>query len=137
MKFLCESMKVLDFLRLRKDNEHPLEKVKSILLWPEVLPFVTKKISLIPEIKAEKAQKAPPNGSFFLASQVIKAKSMIYLSFSFNASKYCGSVLKNDIVVVVVVVGVADELLSYFQLSDCFESLVETCPKRKIVVGAA
>ena len=109
--------------------------------------MLQKKISLIPEIKAEKAQKAPPNGSFFLASQVIKAKSMIYLSFSFNASKYCGSVLKNDIVVVVVVVavvevvvvvvGVADELLSYFQLSDCFESLVETCPKRKIVVGAA
>ena len=35
-----------------------------------------------------------------------------------NASKYCGSVLKNDFVVVVgggVVVGVPDELLSYFQ----------------------
>ena len=36
-----------------------------------------------------------------------------------NASKYCGSVLKNDFVVVVVVVvvvvgvGVADELLSF------------------------
>ena len=29
-----------------------------------------------------------------------------------NASNYCGSVLKNDFV---VVVGVADELLSYFQ----------------------
>ena len=40
-----------------------------------------------------------------------------------NASKYCGSVFKNDFVVVVA----ADELLSYFQESDCFENPVETC----------
>ena len=32
-----------------------------------------------------------------------------------NASKYCGSVLKNEFVAVVVGVGVANELLSYFQ----------------------
>ena len=32
-----------------------------------------------------------------------------------NASKYYGSVLKNDFVVVIVVLVVADELLSFFQ----------------------
>ena len=57
-----------------------------------------------------------------------------------NASKYCGSVLKNDfvvVVVVVVVVGVLTNFYHKFKESDNFESLVETCPKRKIVVGAA
>ena len=60
-----------------------------------------------------------------------------------NASKYCGSVLKNDFVVVVivvvlvVVVGVLTNFYHIFKESDDFESLVETCPKRKIVVGAA
>ena len=59
-----------------------------------------------------------------------------------NASKYCGSVLKNDFVVVVVlivvvVVGVLTNFYHIFKESDYFESLVETCPKRKIVVGAA
>ena len=60
-----------------------------------------------------------------------------------NASKYCGSVLKNDLVVVVVFVvgvgvGVADKLFYHiFKESDYFESLVETCPKQKIVVRAA
>ena len=46
-----------------------------------------------------------------------------------NASKYCGSVFKNDFVVVVLVVVI-------FKESDYFKSLVETCPKRKTVVGA-
>ena len=50
-----------------------------------------------------------------------------------NASKYCGSVLKND--VVVVVVGVLTNFYHIFKESDHFESLVETCPKRKIVCG--
>ena len=54
------------------------------------------------------------------------------------ASKYCGSVLKNDFVVVVlVVVGVLANFYHIFKESDYFESLVETCPKRKIIVGAA
>ena len=52
-----------------------------------------------------------------------------------NASKYCGSVLKNDFVVVVVV-GVLTNFYHIFKESDYFESLVETCPKWKIVVGA-
>ena len=52
-----------------------------------------------------------------------------------NASKYCGSVLKNDFVVVVVV-GVLTNFYHIFKESDYFESLVETCPNRKIVVGA-
>ena len=38
--------------------------------------------------------------------------TFIYAGKFLNASKYCGSVLKNDFV---VVVGVGDELLSYFQ----------------------
>ena len=49
-----------------------------------------------------------------------------------NASKYCGSVLKNDFV---VVVGVLTNFYHIFKESDYFESLVETCPKRKIVCG--
>ena len=45
---------------------------------------------------------------------------------------------KNDfIVVVVVVVGVLTNFYHIFKESDYFESLVETCPKRKSVVGAA
>ena len=59
-----------------------------------------------------------------------------YLTF-LNASKYCGSVLKNDFVIVVVVVGVLTNFYHIFKESDYFESLVETCSKRKIVVGAA
>ena len=56
-----------------------------------------------------------------------------------NASKYCGSVHKNDIVVlvVVVVVGVLTNFYHIFKESDYFESLVETCPKRKTFVGTA
>ena len=58
-----------------------------------------------------------------------------------NASKYCGSVLKNDFVVVVVVavvvVGVLMNFYHIFKESDYFESLVETCPKRKFVLVAA
>ena len=54
-----------------------------------------------------------------------------------NASKYCGSVLKNDfvvvVVVVVVVVGVLTKFYRIFKESDHFESLVKTCPK--IVCG--
>ena len=41
-----------------------------------------------------------------------------------NESKYCGSVLKNDFVVVV-----AGELLSNFKESDYFDNPVETCQK--------
>ena len=58
-----------------------------------------------------------------------------------NASKYCGSVRKNDFFVVVVVVVVVVRVLTNFyhisKESDYFESLVETCPKRIFVVGAA
>ena len=59
-----------------------------------------------------------------------------------NDSNFCGSVLKNDFVVVVVVVlvvvvGVLTNFYHIFKESDDFESLVETCPKQKIVVGAA
>ena len=47
---------------------------------------------------------------------------MIFL----NASKYCGSVLKNDFVVVVVVLVRVDVVLSnfyqIFKKSDCFEN---------------
>ena len=52
-----------------------------------------------------------------------------------NGSKYCGSVLKNDFVVIVV--GVLTNFFHIFKESDYFESLVKTCPKQKIVVGAA
>ena len=61
----------------------------------------------------------------------------MHISLFLNASKYCGSVLKNDfVVVVVVVVGVLMNFYHIFKESDYFKSLVETCPKRKIVVGA-
>ena len=45
---------------------------------------------------------------------MVPDKVSILLAF-LNASKYCGSVLKNDFVVVIVVLVVADELLLFFQ----------------------
>ena len=70
------------------------------------------------------------NGSFLIFSN---------LSLFLNGSKYCGSFLKNNFVVlvIVVVVGVLTNFYHIFKESQYFESLVETCPKRKIVVGAA
>ena len=54
-----------------------------------------------------------------------------------NASKYCGSVLKNDfVVVVVVVVVVLSNFYQIFKESDYFENPVETCGKWKFVVCA-
>ena len=60
-----------------------------------------------------------------------------------NASKYCGSVLKNDFVVVVVVVVVVFVVVvvlsNFYQIfieSDYFENPVETCRKWKFVVCA-
>ena len=64
--------------------------------------------------------------------------SWFYDILSFlNASKYCGSVLKNDFVVLVVVVLVAAELLSNFKESCHFENPVKTCRKWKFVGGGA
>ena len=54
-----------------------------------------------------------------------------------NAGKYCGSVLKNDFVVVVVfVVVVLSNLYQIFKESDYFENPVETCRKWKFFVCA-
>ena len=49
-----------------------------------------------------------------------------------NASKYCGSVLKNDFVVVVLVLVVLSNFYQIFKESDYFE----TCRKWKFVVCA-
>ena len=58
-----------------------------------------------------------------------------------NASKYFGSVLKNDFVVVVLVVVVLVNVVlsNFYQIfkeSDDFENPVETCRKWKFVVCA-
>ena len=83
------------------------------------------------------------NTCHFLKRQEIQK---YWINYDFlNASKYCGSVLKNDFVVVfavvvvlvlVVVVRVLTNFYHIFKESDYFESLVETCPKWKIIVGA-
>ena len=80
---------------------------------------------------------------FCSKAKVTNSKSLAFFILPMvkflNASKYCGSVLKNDFVVVVlvVVVGVLTNFYHIFKESDYFESHVETCPKRKIVVRAA
>ena len=52
---------------------------------------------------------------YFLSNLYADEKPCAFCHF-LNASKYCGSVLKNDFVVLVVLVLVADELLSNFQV---------------------
>ena len=56
------------------------------------------------------------------------------MAYFLNASKYCGSVLKNDFVVVVVFV--LSNFYQIFKESDYFENPVETCRKWKFVVCA-
>ena len=54
------------------------------------------------------------------------------MAYFLNASKYCGSVLKNDFVVVVVFV--LSNFYQIFKESDYFENPVKTCRKWKFVV---
>ena len=91
-------------------------------------------------------------GQFRYENKWYISKSMIYhyfnsakpkvgellLNFSamprfLNASKYCGKVLKSDFVIVVV--GVADELLSYFQRIGIFRKSCRNLSKTENCCG--